>query len=257
MSTELMFTIIVCLSVLFIALLILLIPPGILASITRPFSFKTFGIRKLVRLHSRTDTLANLFLWLSVIYCLLFPLVPYSQWIFGLWITLSWLCAVSRAIRLSQVPKNMVKLCVIFMITLIYGYGLVMGLGILNHHELWIRSVELFVYLSDPENWKLFYFLSSPDPASYVLQFCLMLYPLCLLWGQFKYMRLENTYKSRNLFFYIFKSLICVALILGMGIFGLRLIDTAYQTEARRKIESQSQKTSSVFELPDPYMQKI
>lgn len=123
------YNLIVILSVLFVSLLFLLIPLNVLSTLTVPFSFKTFGIRKVKRWYSRTDTLANFFLWISVIFAFGFSFIPQgvqmARIIFAVWMIFAWLCTISRAVRLSQVKRSDIKLTVIFMINIVFGYGLV------------------------------------------------------------------------------------------------------------------------------------
>ncbi len=150
MDSKTIYHLILILAVLFFSLLFLLIPLKYVAQLTIPFSFKTFGIRKIRRWHSRTDTLANLFLWISVILAFAFPFIPEARLAYGIWLTFTWLCTLSRAVRLSQIRKGNIKLTVIFMLNLIYGFGMLSGLGLLDDQGLWIRSetigtVQLFV----------------------------------------------------------------------------------------------------------------
>lgn len=250
MDSKTIYHLILILAVLFFSLLFLLIPLKYVAQLTIPFSFKTFGIRKIRRWHSRTDTLANLFLWISVILAFAFPFIPEARLAYGIWLTFTWLCTLSRAVRLSQIRKGNIKLTVIFMLNLIYGFGMLSGLGLLDDQGLWIRSETLVRDLSNPEAWQILYLLRSPNFMSYLLQAALMVFTLCTLWSQFKYMRLENTYKARFLATYIIRNAIAAALILGAGVYGLAFLEDIYQVEANEKLNSTDQQETQKQEEP-------
>lgn len=221
-----------------ISLLILLIPIRQLVMLTKPFSFKTFGIRKLKRWHSRTDTLGNFFLWVSVFLCVLFPLIPYPNWVYGVWLTFTWLCTLSRAVRMSAVRDRSVKQTVVLMVNLVYGFGLLAGTGLFDRGGLLIRSQAMVEAAKDGSAFHILYILHSPNLPAYLLQMTIMLVPACSLWHQFKYMRLENTYKASSLWTYVPKSLIEVLLIAVLGIYGLPFLENLYQVPEEEKISS-------------------
>ncbi len=251
MSSSTIYNLILILAVLFLSLLLMLVPLKILNQITAPFSFKTFGIRKIRRWHSRTDTLANLFLWISVLFSILFPLIPESRIVYGIWLTFTWLCTLSRAVRLTQVRKSEVKMTVILMLSLLFGYGLVSGLGLFDHGGLWKRSAWLFGDLAKPENQHLFYFLRSPNFTSYLLQAAIMIVSLCSLWGQFKYMRLENTYKARFLTTYVLKNLIVSLVILAAGVYGLPFMEGIYRVSDEERLTGKGTEAAIDFDHRD------
>ena len=64
----------------------------------------------------------------------------------------------------------------------------------------------------------LFYYLSDPGLFHYLLESVLMVIPICTLWNQFKHMRLERTYKSINLFFFLCKMAVICAILIGGGV---------------------------------------
>lgn len=238
MNTELLRILIYVIGILLGSLLILLIPLKTLALITTPFTFKTFGIRRIKRWHSHTDTLGNLMLWISVIFAFAAPWIPYSPIIFAVWITFSWLCAVSRAVRMNAVDHRWKKLVVIFYLNMIFGFGLLCGVGAFSYFSLPIRS---FLFANDIVSGKglqAMYYLTSPQPAAYLLQALLLLIPLCSLWGQFKYMRLENTFKARNMFTYIVKYTVQIVVIAAIGFIGQRGIEKVYQVSPELRISS-------------------
>lgn len=216
--------------------LLLLIPLKVQSTLTVPFSFRTFGIRKIRRWHSRTDTLANLMLWISAIFCVLAPWIPYSPLIYLAWLILTWLATVSRAIRLTRVTKKGVKLTVIFFVNLVFAIGMLAAMGFYNNFALWIRSFLFANDIVSGEGLRLMYYLSSVQPGAYLVQTLLLLLPVCALWGQFKYMRLENTYKARFMGFYIIKQLIVIAVVFFLGTMALGLTEDMYNVPAEERL---------------------
>lgn len=238
MYSELMMDAIYAIGILLFSLLILLLPLRFLAAVTTPFSFRTFGIRRIKRWHSHTDTLANLMLWISVLFCLGYAWIPYAAVIYAVWLTFTWLCTLARAVRMSEVRERWKKMTVIFFINMIYGFGLLCGLGVFSYYSLPIRTFLFANEIMTGQGLNYMYYLTSPQPAAWLLQTLLMLIVLCTLWGQFKYMRLENTFKGRNLFTYVFKCLIVLVIVLGIGMFGQRGIEKVYQVPGEERISS-------------------
>lgn len=238
-------------AVVLVSLLILLIPLHVIGVLTTPFSFRTFGIRKVKKWYSRTDTLGNAFLWLSVLFCLLFPLIPYAKWIFLGWMIFTWLCAVSRAVRLTQVHSAGYRQGVVFFLNLTFGFGLLAGMGFLNDFRLWHAALGWVKALISGEARSLLYYLNTPNLFAYLMQAALMMIPLIILWGQFKYMRLENTFKARNIGLYVIKMLLWNILVLGAGIFGYPALYSAYG----QKTEVQA--ATSLDNMPDDGYEKV
>lgn len=224
--------------VLFVSLILLLLPLQAQSAMTWLFSFRTFGIRKVKRWHSRTDTLANLMLWISVIFCLLAAWIPYAPLIYLCWLTFSWLCCVSRAVRLSEVRIRSRKLTVIFLINLTYGISLLAALGFLNHYALWLRSFLFAQDIMSGEALHLMYFLRSVEPADWLAQTIILILPLTVLWGQFKYMRLENTFKASSLAVYVIKQ-ICFCIFLALfAMAAPQLSETIYSISQEARVNT-------------------
>ena len=222
------------------SLLLILIPLKTMSILTTPFSMKTFGIRKIKRWHSRTDTLANLMLWISVLLCVGAPLIPYSPIIYLVFLLFTWLCTASRAVRMTQVKEKWKKLTVIFLINLIFSIGALAAIGAFNHYALWIRSFQFATDLIDGTATTALYYLTNVQPAAYILQMLILVLPLVNLWGQFKYMRLENTFKAANIYTYILKSLILIIILFGAAFGGPKALERIYQVDENNRISNES-----------------
>lgn len=222
--------------VLLLSMLILLIPFPVLGKITSPFTFRTFGIRKIRRWNNHTDTLANAFLWLSLLFCIAYPAIPLFQVIYILWLTLAWLAALARAVRLKEVSDKWKRLSVVFCLNLLYGFALFGVLGLFNRGGLIYYADQFWKDIQSKEALHFMYYVTKPAFISYLTQFLLMFIPLYSFWSQFKYMRLENTYKGRFIGFYLAKELIVTAVVILLGTVSLGLIENMYGIPAEQQI---------------------
>lgn len=238
--------------VFLIALLLMAVPLKWTSLITTPFSMRTFGIRKIKRWHSRTDTLGNLMLWISLIFCVGFPWIPYSPLIFLFWLTFTWLCAVSRAVRMTAVRSRPIKLQVIFLINILYGVAVLSGFGLYNNYVLWVRSYEFANIVANGEALEPMLYLSNSAPAAYLVQMLILALPIMNLWGQFKYMRLENTFKAANMFTYWMKSILVIGLTAILAIFGGEGLHQIYQHQETLPIYSVVPMKRQDIEVVDP-----
>ncbi len=265
MSSTLLKAIIWIGSAVLISALLLLLPLKITAIVTTPFSLKTFGIRKIKRWHSRTDTLANFMLWVSCLLSILAPWIPYSPLLYAGWLTFSWLCAVSRAVRLSEVRSRSRKTLIIFLLNLLYFSSLFITLGALNQYTLWIQSFGFANAIISHEAWHMMFYLSSPLPAAYLVQTIILIVPVVVFWSQFKYMRLENTYQARNIGTYIFKMVLLVIVLTLLGAYGAQAVGLIYSSDGFEYASAESfgyplthqqldamVKLSQTFEQPVP-----
>lgn len=226
---------------IFIALIVACLPFKAVALCTTPFSMKTFGIRKIKRWHSRTDTLANCMIWISVILCIGAPWIPYSPWICAVWLTFTYLCALSRAVRLTQAYNDAYKRIVIFFISALYAISLNCALGMNNGFVLWKYFFDYANMIESKAAFDIMLYLNNITPMGYLAQLILLLVPLVSLWGQFKYMRLENTFKGANIFLYVIKTLILLLIVFGLG---------AYATKGLSAIYNQDQTLTQLVRLP-------
>lgn len=217
--------------VVLLSFLISFLPPKTISIITYFFSFKTFGIRKLKRRHSMTDTLGNVFLFISVIFCFVYPFIPYFTVIAGVWITFSYLAALSRVPRMSRVKSRKAKSFCTFFLSAIYGFGLIGSLGVFNHSELIYLSMQFAQDVMNGTAFSIMYPLTNAAIVAWLAQGLLMLITLYCFWSQFKFMRLENSFKARNLTTYTLRSLFFLILILFLSVGSSWGIRRVYQVQ--------------------------
>ena len=226
---------------IFIAVLIACFPFKMIALCTTPFSMKTFGIRKIKRWHSRTDTLANFMIWISIILCVSAPWIPYSPWIYGVWLTFTYLCTLSRVVRLTQANNDANKRIVIFFVSAIYAISLMCALGMMNGYMLWKYFFDYANMIESKEAFNIMLYLNNITPMGYLAQLIVLLVPVVNLWGQFKYMRLENTFKGVHIVSYVIKTLLMLSILFGLG---------AYSTNVLSMIYNQDQTLTKLVRLP-------
>lgn len=212
-----------------IAALLVAIPLKTIATLTTPFSLKTFGIRRIKRWHSHTDTLANFMLWISVLFCLAAPWIPYSPIIYIVWLIFTWLCATSRAVRMTQVRSRNIKTLVIYLVNLVFLCGLFAASGLSNKDALWIGAFRFANGMLEGQALEPTFYLTDTAPAAYIFQELILILPLVNLWGQFKYMRLENTFKGSNIGTYCVKAIIVALVLVCAGSFGPAFVEGIYQ----------------------------
>lgn len=217
-------------------ILLVLVPAKLLRKITSPFTFSSKGIRKIRRWHTTTDTLGNILETLCVIYCFTWPFVPDALLWYGLILAFTLLCTISRCaiIALKQTKGypgaeiRIVMVC-LWMVGII-GFGAAGGFFNGRIFDLPVHTLAQKARTGTLFD-DLFYYLSDPGLFHYLLESVLMVIPICTLWNQFKHMRLERTYKSINLFFFLCKMAVICAILIGGGWLGFDALNTIWHFE--------------------------
>lgn len=204
------------------------LPKKVLDPITPIFSLQDAGLRKIRRKRDTTDTFANLFLFLSVVFVLFFWLIPGSSILYGVLLTLSFLCVLAQSNRVTSRMDKVHRSLVLFGVSMMYFFGLFSAVGLFNDF-LTFQSVSAFAQdIFSKEAFHLFYILRNHTAMMVALQAILYLIPMYCMWAQFKYMRLENTYKARNIGFFMVKILFICALIVLINYGGIEVLNWAY-----------------------------
>jgi len=97
---------------------------------------------------------------------------------------------------------------------------------IVKIHRL-TKNSEVLILLS----FDIFYLLTNHSIIVYILQGILFFIPVYCMWSQFKYMRLENTYKAMNIITYVIKVLFICFVMAFLAIEGFDFINFVYQVE--------------------------
>jgi hypothetical protein len=215
-------------------ILLCLVPAGWIRTVTSPFTFHNFGIRKIKRMHTTTDTLANGLETVCLLFCIIYPIVPAYSWIYLLILIFTFLCTLSRWAVMAAKGKDWKhKVECAFVL---FGYWMVFAAGLLCNTVLEADNASVFI-----SNWlhalfqgtylDVMYYLVNPDLFFWLLKGFLMAVPVFFLWQQFKYLRLERTYRAANIFTYVLKIIFILALMMVFCVEGYPFLYRVYQMD--------------------------
>lgn len=208
-----------------------LVPSRTYNILTKTLSFDKKGIRYIRRRHDKVDALANLFLFIGLIFSVLYFILPFYSLIYAVFLIFSFLCVLGQANRVLKKKNRNVYRIVIYGLYLMTAIGLVSALGLLNNH---VADMMVTTYRTDlfaGNVFEIFYLLTNHSIIVYILQGILFFIPVYCMWSQFKYMRLENTYKAMNIITYVIKVLFICFVMVFLAIEGFDFINFVYQVE--------------------------
>lgn len=208
-----------------------LVPSRTYNILTKTLSFDKKGIRYIRRRHDKVDALANLFLFIGLIFSVLYFVLPFYSLIYAVFLIFSFLCVLGQANRVLKKKNRNVYRIVIYGLYLMAAIGLVSALGLLNSH---VADMLVTTYRTDlfaGNVFDIFYLLTNHSIIVYILQGILFFIPVYCMWSQFKYMRLENTYKAMNIITYVIKVLFICFVMAFLAIEGFDFINFVYQVE--------------------------
>lgn len=208
-----------------------LVPPRTYNILTKTLSFDKKGIRYIRRRHDKVDALANLFLFIGLIFSVLYFVLPFYSLIYAVFLIFSFLCVLGQANRVLKKKNRNVYRIVIYGLYLMTAIGLVSALGLLNNH---VADMMVTTYRTDlfaGNVFDIFYLLTNHSIIVYILQGILFFIPVYCMWSQFKYMRLENTYKAMNIITYVIKVLFICFVMAFLAIEGFDFVNFVYQVE--------------------------
>lgn len=208
-----------------------LVPSRTYNILTKTLSFDKKGIRYIRRRHDKVDALANLFLFIGLIFSVFYFVLPFYSLIYAVFLIFSFLCVLGQANRVLKKKNRNVYRVVIYGLYLMTAIGLVSALGLLNNH---VADMMVTTYRTDlfaGNVFDIFYLLTNHSIIVYILQGILFFIPVYCMWSQFKYMRLENTYKAMNIITYVIKVLFICFVMVFLAIEGFDFINFVYQVE--------------------------
>lgn len=208
-----------------------LVPSRTYNILTKTLSFDKKGIRYIRRRHDKVDALANLFLFIGLIFSVFYFVLPFYSLIYAVFLIFSFLCVLGQANRVLKKKNRNVYRIVIYGLYLMTAIGLVSALGLLNNH---VADMMVTTYRTDlfaGNVFDIFYLLTNHSIIVYILQGILFFIPVYCMWSQFKYMRLENTYKAMNIITYVIKVLFICFVMAFLAIEGFDFINFVYQVE--------------------------
>lgn len=208
-----------------------LVPSRTYNILTKTLSFDKKGIRYIRRRHDKVDALANLFLFIGLIFSVFYFVLPFYSLIYAVFLIFSFLCVLGQANRVLKKKNRNVYRIVIYGLYLMTAIGLVSALGLLNNHVVDMMVTTYRTDLFAGNVFDIFYLLTNHSIIVYILQGILFFIPVYCMWSQFKYMRLENTYKAMNIVTYVIKVLFICFVMAFLAIEGFDFINFVYQVE--------------------------
>ncbi len=217
--------------IVLIGLILILIPTRFLNIVFGIFSLGNYGVRYIRRRRDHTDSLANFFLFISLILSCTFFLIPGYQYVIGAWLTFAFLCTFGQATRVCvSIPAVKAKI-VLFGVYLMFACGLASSIGFINGFVVngYISAFTKAIFGGEAKN--VFFYLQSPLTFYMLIEGFIIFVSCYNLWAQFKYLRLENTYKAKWMVTYIMKILFVCAVVIGTAYFGFNFVGTVYQID--------------------------
>lgn len=205
-----------------------LLPSKSLQPLTKWFSLGKKGIRQIRSRRDQTDTIANACLAASLLFSLIFWLIPGHFVIYGIFLFLTFLALLGQTNRISAKKPPAYRGALLFSVSLMFFFGLFSGLGCFNDFVTWKAASQFTKDLFSGEVFHIFYFLRNYVPMMVLLQGLCYLFPMYCLWAQIKYMRLENTYKGRNIGLFVVKILWLCLLMIVLSCGGVEVLNWAY-----------------------------
>lgn len=192
-------------------------------------SFGHFGIRTIKRRHDQTDTLGNFILFLCLVFCCLYWKIPqYFLLLYTILFGISFLILMSQTYRISQTYSKKKQISLILAIFTMCAIAYCSAIGLLNGHQI-MKDLPVFLQsLQKNETSSFFYYVRHYEWVSVILSGLVMFYTFYLVCAQFKYMRLENSFKADNMIFFWIKVIFVSILSIGLGYGGYRIIALAY-----------------------------
>lgn len=212
-----------------IGVVLCILPESVQKWLAQYISLGQFGIRTIERRHDKTDTLGNIILFLCLVFCVSYWLLPeYFFIIYSIlfWISFVILCA--QVFRISQDYPQKKQISLILSIYVMCVIAYCCAAGFLSGHQIYH---DLSLFLKDIHKnpfTSVLYYLQNYQWASVILTGVTMMYSFYLVWAQFKYMRLENSFKADNIIFFWIKVTFVSILSIALGYGGYVLLAVSY-----------------------------
>lgn len=221
---EAMFILLVAIGVVVIAML----PTSFYRLITRLFSWGDWGIRKNKRKHDYDDVLADLFLLLSFVFSVFYYRLPWYPILYSVFFWLSYLSMMGQASRISLREKKRSRLSLLLCLSVMAAAAYLSSIGAFNHFHAWLDTTVFRQSLRNGHHLISLYTIKHHEGIVVLLQALLYFFSFYVVWAQFKCLRLEETYKGRNLITFWIKILIISALFILTASAGFRWIHALY-----------------------------
>lgn len=215
-----------------VALIMTILPRKAYFLIGKVFSMHKMGIRKQPRLRSYTDTLGNMMIGISIIFCVLYCFIPFYSIIYAVFFVFTYLCTLSQAFRVTRKKPQSVCRTVLFLLNGFSACAFLAALGYFNN-QAFIPVINTFtIDFFSKKAFDILYLLQNRTWMYYLTQAVIFLFPLVFLWNQFKYMRLESSVKAVYFVTYIIKMIFVTIVFVAFCYEAFQFLDLVYQVEA-------------------------
>ncbi len=214
-------------SVCLIGLVFILMPKPIRQWMASTISLNKFGIRYSNWRRDRIDTLTNFFLFLSFLFSIIAPFIPYGIYIFCGLFMFAFLCLMGQTYRISEKEKASTRLSIVIAIVLMSVVAHLSATILVRLNGL----DPLTQFLKDVQEGNIYYFaywVTRYEPILLLNQMACYLAAFYVVWAQFKYMRLENHYKATKIGFLWFKIILVCLLLVANSLGFVYLVNMVY-----------------------------
>lgn len=222
--------------VLVFVVLMSILPKPVYNAITRAFSMHKNGIRRIQKYRTTTDSIGNLMLGISIVFCIFYCFIPFYSFLYGIFFIVSYLCLLAQANRVTTKKPKQIAKTVIFLTNLFAGVSFLGALGFLNGHASVAVINQFMIDFHAHKVFNILYLLQNRTWMYWLFQGALFMFPLFIMWSHFKYMRLENSVKAVYFVTYIIKMLFLIMIVLCFSCEAFDFLDTVYQVDALKKL---------------------
>ncbi len=223
---------VICLAISFLFVVgMCFLPASACDCLAKKASLGSFGIRELPRRNDRTDTLANCILFVLFIFSCVYWLIPDMTIVYILYTVLylfSCILLFGQTCRISKDFGDGAHLALFLLIGLMMFVSYVSALGLLNGQQIIIDVVSFRKQVQANQLLDYFYYLKHHEFFSVFIQGVLFFASFYVVWAQFKYMRLEDTFKANHIVLFAFKIVFVCAIMMGLSYGGYYALDFAY-----------------------------
>ena len=222
--------------VLVFVVLMSILPKPVYNAITRAFSMHKNGIRRIQKYRTTTDSIGNLMLGISIVFCIFYCFIPFYSFLYGIFFIVSYLCLLAQANRVTTKKPKQIAKTVIFLTNLFAGVSFLGALGFLNGHASVAVINQFMIDFHAHKVFNILYLLQNRTWMYWLFQGALFMFPLFIMWSHFKYMRLENSVKAVYFVTYIIKMLFLIMIVLCFSCEVFDFLDMVYQVDALKKL---------------------
>ena len=117
-----------------LVLVMSVLPKTVYNGITYTFSMHKYGIRKIQRYRTTTDSIANLIIGILVVFSIFYCFIPFYSVVYAILFILSYFCLLAQVNRVTSKKTQQVARTVILLNNIFAGVCFLGALGFMNGH---------------------------------------------------------------------------------------------------------------------------